>query len=126
MRKLFIRRGRVTTLALLLVVGIVVAGTTGYSLRHILNASAATIRFAVIGDFGLAGQPEADVANLVKNWNPSFILTIGDNNYELGEASTIDANIGQYYHDYISPYTGSYGSGSASGNRFFPTLGNHD
>lgn len=83
------------------------------------------VRFAVIGDFGLAGQPEADVANLVKSWNPDFITTVGDNNYPSGGASTIDQNIGQYYHAFIYPYTGSYGAG-ATENRFFPVLGNHD
>ena len=81
--------------------------------------------FAVIGDFGEAGQPETDVANLVKSWNPSFIVTTGDNNYPNGAVSTIDQNIGQYYHDYIFKYNGKFGSGSAI-NRFFPALGNHD
>ncbi|HEV3136871.1 MAG TPA: metallophosphoesterase, partial [Pirellulales bacterium] len=82
-------------------------------------------RFGVIGDYGLAGTTEGDVANLVKSWNPDLILTVGDNNYQTGSASTIDANIGQYYHDFISPYLGNYGAGGAS-NRFFPTLGDHD
>ncbi len=86
---------------------------------------ASTIRFAVIGDFGIAGQPEADVANLVKSWNPDFITTVGDNNYPSGGALTIDQNIGQYYHDFIYPYAGSYGAG-ATANRFFPVPGNHD
>ncbi len=81
--------------------------------------------FAVIGDFGEAGQPETDVANLVKSWNPGFIVTTGDNNYPNGAVSTIDQNIGQYYHDYIFKYNGKFGSGSAI-NRFFPALGNHD
>lgn len=84
-----------------------------------------TIRFAVIGDYGKAGPEELGVANLVKSWNPDFIITTGDNNYELGEAATIDANIGQYFHDYIQPYSGSYGAGAAV-NRFFPSPGNHD
>ena len=81
--------------------------------------------FAVIGDYGLASQNEADVANLVKSWNPNFIVTVGDNNYQKGLAETIDQNIGQYYHDYIFNYKGKYG-GSSSINRFFPALGNHD
>jgi hypothetical protein len=42
-----------------------------------------------------------------------------------GAADTIDANIGQYFHDFICPYRGSFGRG-ASKNRFFPALGNHD
>ncbi|MEJ2195791.1 MAG: metallophosphoesterase [Ignavibacteriaceae bacterium] len=84
-------------------------------------------KFAVIGDFGKAGDNESDVANLVIGWDPDFIVTVGDNNYPDGEASTIDENIGQYYHAYIYPYTGSYGSGSTGNqNRFFPVPGNHD
>jgi len=83
------------------------------------------IRFAVIGDFGLSGKPEADVAALVKSWKPDFIITVGDNNYPSGAASTIDQAIGQYYSDFIHPYLGKYGSG-APDNHFYPTLGNHD
>jgi tartrate-resistant acid phosphatase type 5 len=81
--------------------------------------------FAVIGDYGYAGQPELDVSNLIKGWNPEFIVTVGDNNYTAGAAATIDPNIGQCFHEFISPYTGSYGAG-ATVNRFFPALGNHD
>lgn len=83
------------------------------------------LRFAVIGDYGAGGQPEADVANLVRSWDPELIITAGDNNYPDGAASTIDQHIGQFYHEYISPYTGEYGPG-ADENRFFPSLGNHD
>lgn len=84
-----------------------------------------SVRFAVIGDYGNAGPDELAVANLVNSFSPDFILTVGDNNYDVGSAFTIDANIGQYYHSYIYPYTGSYGSG-ATMNKFFPSLGNHD
>jgi tartrate-resistant acid phosphatase type 5 len=84
-----------------------------------------SLRFAVIGDFGESGQPEADVAALVHSWDPDIVITVGDNNYSNGKAATIDANIGQYYHDYIFPYYGKYGQGAAE-NRFFPSLGNHD
>jgi calcineurin-like phosphoesterase family protein len=65
------------------------------------------------------------VANLIKSWNPDFIITLGDNNYPDGAASTIDSRIGQYFHGYIAPYTGTYGGGSTT-NQFFPALGNHD
>jgi tartrate-resistant acid phosphatase type 5 len=84
-----------------------------------------SLRFAVIGDFGEGGQAEADVAGLVHSWNPDIVITVGDNNYPSGAAATIDAHIGQYYHDFIFPYTGAYGPGAAE-NRFFPTLGNHE
>ena len=85
----------------------------------------APIRFAVLGDYGLAGQPLTDVSNLIKSWNPDFVMTTGDNNYPDGGTATIDKNIGQYFAAFINPYTGAYGSG-ATVNRFFPTLGNHD
>jgi hypothetical protein len=84
-----------------------------------------SVRFAVIGDYGQAGEYLAAVAGIVKGWEPDIILTVGDNNYPDGEASTIDDNIGQYFHEYIYPYTGEYGEG-ATLNRFFPTIGNHD
>lgn len=87
--------------------------------------TAQPLRVAVIGDYGLAGQPEADVAALVDSWSPTFIVTTGDNNYSAGAASTIDPNVGQYYHQYIFPYAGTYGDGDTI-NRFFPSLGNHD
>jgi len=83
------------------------------------------VRFAVIGDYGSAGKGEQEVASLILSWEPDFILTTGDNNYPNGTAQTIDENIGQYFHSYISPYLGEFGSG-ADENRFFPSLGNHD
>ncbi len=83
------------------------------------------MRFAVIGDYGWGGAAEAEVAALVHSWQPDIIITVGDNNYPVGAAEVIDEHIGQFYQDYIFPYTGSYGPGAAE-NRFFPTLGNHD
>ena len=84
-----------------------------------------SIKFAVIGDYGMDNSAEADVSALIHGWHPDIILTTGDNNYPSGEENTIDANIGKYFQDYIHPYTGKYGPG-ADLNRFFPTLGNHD
>ncbi len=83
------------------------------------------VRFAVIGDYGEGNQGEADVANMIKGWNPDLVITTGDNNYPDGSAATIDQRIGEYYHEFIYPYHGAYGQG-ADQNRFFPTLGNHD
>src|SRR6185503_8936631 len=108
----------------LALVGLAV-GTMGMLPMGAASAPLDAVRFAIIGDYGWAGQPELDVSNLVHSWNPDFIITTGDNNYDLGAASTIDPNIGQYYHDFIYPYTGSYGPG-APYNKFFPSLGNHD
>src|SRR5438445_5067049 len=111
---------RPITIVGLLLVGLVV----------LLAVSAAppqstTIRFAVIGSYGSNDVHENEVANLVKGWNPDLIITTGGNNLPDGAAATIDPAIGQYYHDFIYPYHGAYGSGAVA-NRFFPALGSHD
>lgn len=91
-----------------------------------------SVVFAVIGDYGSAGDAENGVADLVKSWNPDFILTTGDNNYPSGRESTLNENIGQYYGDYIYNWDAPYVqrcNGAASieqVNRFFPSPGNHD
>jgi len=93
-------------------------------------------KFAVIGDFGMALR-DADgidaniqaVATLVDSWSPDFVITTGDNSYEIDENpdNIFDYNVGQYYQKYIYPYDGEYGNGSPTGeNRFFPCPGNHD
>ena len=109
------------------ILGLVLIIAAGLALSWHASTAAApgTVRVAVIGDFGDGSQPVADVANLVQSWSPDAVITVGDNNYPDGAASTIDAHIGQFYHQFISPYTGSYGAGAAT-NQFFPALGNHD
>lgn len=82
-------------------------------------------RFAIIGDFGLAGAGEEGVSALIENWGAEYILTAGDNNYPGGATSTMDFNIGQYYAGSIGNYHGAYGPGAVE-NRFFPSPGNHD
>jgi len=82
-------------------------------------------RFVVIGDYGTDNYYSEAVAGLVESMGPDFIITVGDNNYPSGTAATIDANVGQYYSDYIYPYMGTYGPG-ADENRFWPCPGNHD
>jgi hypothetical protein len=84
-----------------------------------------TLRIAAIGDYGEDVTEERQVADLVHGWKPDQVITLGDNNYQSGAASTIDANIGKYYHDFIGAYHGSYGAGSPT-NRFWPSPGNHD
>jgi tartrate-resistant acid phosphatase type 5 len=83
------------------------------------------LRFAVIGDFGSGSANEAAVANLVKSWNPGFILAVGDDRYG---ARDYDAAVGQFYCDYLKDAgSGTYCPGGTSAvNRFFPALGNHD
>ena len=106
------------------------AGVLGLGLSAI-SSRADSIVLGIVGDFGAAVEGAASasnelaVANLIKRWNPDFVLTLGDNNYPSGAAATIDVNVGQFYHEFIAPYLGVYGSGAES-NRFFPCLGNHD
>lgn len=83
------------------------------------------VRFVAIGDYGWSGEAERQTSELVAGLQPDLVITTGDNNYPIGSAATIDENIGQYFSDFIYPYRGSYGS-SATENRFFPSLGNHD
>ena len=83
-------------------------------------------RSASIGDYGDDSTDEADVVKLMRSWKPQFITTVGDNNYPDGAGDTIDKNVGQYFFDFIGGYKGSYGDGPASGNYFFPAMGNHD
>lgn len=86
--------------------------------------AAETVRFAVIGDFGVDDANEQAVAALVRtNFAPQFIVTTGDNHYD-GPAN-IDRDIGKYFHEFIGSYRGTYGAGALS-NRFFPAIGNHD
>ena len=66
-----------------------------------VSVDADSVTFAVIGDYGENSPDELKVANLVKSWNPEFIITTGDNNYPTGNISTIKANIGDYFCDYI-------------------------
>lgn len=89
------------------------------------TATPALVIFAAIGDYGTGDEAAASVANLVQSWNPDLVITLGDNNYPLGEAETIDDHIGRFYQGFIFPYQGSYGPGAMI-NRFFPALGNHD
>jgi hypothetical protein len=81
--------------------------------------------FAAIGDYGSGNKDEGDVAKLIESWQPEFIITLGDNNYPSGAADHMDDAVGQFFHNDIYPYKGSFGEG-ADKNRFFPSLGNHD
>lgn len=99
--------------------------------KQTFAAAAGSVRFAVIGDFGKANQVEQNVADMIDGKNVDFVATVGDNVYagqNDGSAwDAIDNKIGQYYHEYIYPYLGAYGAGSADQlNHFFPLLGNHD
>jgi hypothetical protein len=101
------------------------AGTGGTAAPPSPTPATVTLRIAAIGDYGHDNSDEAEVADLITGWKPDHVITLGDNNYESGEASTIDAHIGKYFRAFIGNYRGSYGAGSAT-NRFWPSPGNHD
>lgn len=73
-----------------------------------LSPSSVT-RFASVGDFGNGSNEAARVAALIEAWEPSFLVTTGDNNY-LGE------NIERAF----APYN------EFLPDRVFRSLGNHD
>ena len=83
------------------------------------------MRFSAIADYGTDDDAERSTSEIAKALQPDFLITLGDNNYEFGQADTIDRNIGKYYGDYIGQYQGTFGTGSPT-NRFWPSVGNHD
>ncbi len=85
-----------------------------------------TIRFASIGDYGNDSQPENDVADLVKSWNPDFVITLGDNRYG---SRSYDTVVGKYYCVFLKDaLSGTFcpSGGTAAANAFFPSTGNHE
>ena len=115
-----------------------ILGLAGWYFRHAIQselhklrlpevapAPKGVIRFAVIGDYGSGDHVAKQVAQMVESWKPQFIATVGDNNYPIGRAETIDQNIGRFYHAYISPYKGNYGAGATT-IQFYPIIGHRD
>lgn len=96
-------------------------------------AQSSSVTFAVIGDYGMMNANETAVANLVKSWDPAFVVTTGDNYYDPagGSGSTkYDNSTGKDYCPFLAGITTSGNKcpqpGPASINRFFPSMGNHE
>lgn len=96
-------------------------------------AQSSPMTFAVIGDYARGGPEETQVANLVKSWNPAFVVTTGDDYYTPagGSGSTkYDNSTGKDYCPFLGGITTSGTNcpqpGGSPVNRFFPSLGNHD
>ncbi len=81
--------------------------------------------FAAIGDYGTGTTEEASVAGLVYEWNPDFIITLGDNRYG---SMNYDEVVGQYFCNYLADVGngGFCSGGNSQANMFFPSLGNGD
>lgn len=78
-----------------------------------------TATFAVIGDFGSGDRREQEVADLVKSWQPEFIVTVGDDYYDTAGGTgeeQYDRSVGELYGAWLRD----------GDNAFFPALGNHD
>ena len=88
------------------------------------------MRWAVIGDYGTASAAAGRVASLVSRWAPDFVITTGDNMYNM-HSFDYHMSTGQFYCDFLA---GALQSGSCAtsqqrvsgANAFFPTAGNHD
>jgi hypothetical protein len=101
------------------------AAQTATPFRMFETPAPGALRFAVIGDFGSGNANEAAVADLVKRWDPDFIVTAGDDRYDKRD---YDAAVGQFYCDYLKDagQGRTCPGGTSTINRFFPSLGNHD
>ena len=92
----------------------------------------APVTFAVIGDYGMGDRNEAAVAKLVASWDPDFIVTTGDDYYNVAGgrgvgkyANSTGAYYGRWLKDTAVPPKVRAGE-EATRNAFFPALGNHD
>jgi hypothetical protein len=87
-----------------------------------VELSGSTVRFAMFGDYGDHSEGAVRVAALVDRLDPDFIVTTGDNSYDVPD---YDLNVGSLYSDYVGSYQGGNGIGAQT-NRFFPALGDHE
>ena len=90
-----------------------------------------TTVFAIIGDFGSGDNNEKAVSDMVKSWNPQFIVTVGDNSYDDDEGELLPQNVGAFYGDYIYNPNNLKDSCTtkaclAKHTLFYPVPGNHD
>lgn len=110
--------GRFLIVAIAIVTILVAASIFGGNVSNEITQDPSTsTTFAVIGDYG-SGDANADsVAKLVKSWNPTFILSVGDGSF------TAASGIGTgNYHISTEPFYGEW----LKDKGFFPCLGNHD
>lgn len=100
------------------------------------------LRFAAFGDGGVNTSLSDKVGNLVNSRDTInghavdtnyIVILLGDYNYELGEQSTLDINVGKNYSRYIYPYNRAGfapgfppGGNNTKVNRLFRAIGNHE
>ena len=86
--------------------------------------------FAVIGDYGTGTIVEARVAEMVRQWNPDFVVTVGDNNYGPLSPEPADFDppvtfwtrfVGAFYGQFIlRRVDGRYGDQTSRAAAIFP------
>ena len=81
-------------------------------------------KVAVTGDYIGGTEQTRKVSLLIRAHNPDLIITVGDNHSAF--YGGMDLQVGQFYSDYIAPFSGAAGNATAGENSFFPALGNHD
>ena len=54
------------------------------------------------------GPGASTVADLVRSWNPTDILQIGDQLYTVGGSTLADSSIGRHFNDFMAPYPSPY------------------
>jgi tartrate-resistant acid phosphatase type 5 len=90
------------------------------------------VRIGVVGDFGWNHPITLQLRDLVRNQNPDYLVTVGDNVQTKIPATGTDIydfTTGKLFCQYIAnaapgPYCPS--GGTSPTNRFFPSPGNHD
>ena len=55
-------------------------------------------------DTGASGPLQQAVAEMMRSWNPTDVIQLGDESYNVASSTLLDYNIGQYYNNWIHPY----------------------
>ena len=55
-------------------------------------------------DTGASGPLQQAVAEMMRSWNPTDVIQLGDESYNSASSTILDYNIGQYYNNWIHPY----------------------
>ncbi len=55
-------------------------------------------------DLGASGPMQQAVADMMRSWNPTDVIQLGDEAYNAASSTMLDYNIGQYYNNWIAPY----------------------
>ena len=92
----------------------------------------AATSIAVVSDYGFDHDHVSELGDLVRSWDPDYVLTTGDNvqsPLSVPGTDKYDLVVGKHFCEFMAdvapgPHCPS-GGGSAT-NRFFPAIGNHD